>query len=303
MMNAFETMKSDEKNHFSRFALGFWRLNTWGFTTSQLLAFIEKCNELGITIFDHADIYGDYTCETIFGNAMVKQNNLRSKIQLVSKCGIKLVSENRPSHTIHAYDTGLKHIMLSVANSLNALRTDYLDVLLIHRPDPLMHAEETAEAFRQLKSAGKVLHFGVSNFSVSQFNLLQSYLDFPLVTNQVEISVMKLDAFDDGVLDQCQQRRIKPMAWSPLAAGRLFQSIEPNAFRLRETLTEIGKTGGYCMDQIALAWLLHHPSGIVPILGSSNINRIKQAVDSEKISLSRDQWFSIWTASTGIEVP
>jgi len=290
--------------NFSRFSLGLMRLNDWGFTTSQLIRFIEQNLDLGITTMDHADIYGSYTCEENFGKAMAGRHSLRSKMQIVSKCGIKLVSVNRPLHTIHAYDTSKKHILQSAENSLKYLQTDYLDLLLIHRPDPLMNADEIAEAFRQLKADGKVLHFGVSNFSTSQFDLLQSRLDFPLVTNQIEVSVMKLDSMYDGVLEQCQQYRIKPMAWSPMAGGNLFHSSEARAIRLRKALDNIGKaTGGYGMDQIAMAWLLQHPSGIVPVIGSGNIDRIKKAVESEKIRLTGDQWFSILEASTGVEVP
>jgi predicted oxidoreductase len=290
--------------NFSRFALGFWRLNDWNFTSQQLLGFVEKALDLGITTLDHADIYGGYTCETIFGKAMAGQKSLRSKMQIVSKCGIKLVSDNRSSHKIKTYDTSAGHIVQSVENSLKALQTDYLDALLIHRPDPLMDADEIAEAFLQLKNDGKVLEFGVSNFSATQFDLLQSRLDFALVTNQIEVSVLKLDSFYDGVLDQCQQYRIKPMAWSPLAGGNLFRSSEARAIRLCKALDNIGKaTGGYGMDQIAMAWLLQHPSGIVPVIGSGNIDRIKKAVESEKIRLTGDQWFSILEASSGVEVP
>jgi predicted oxidoreductase len=290
--------------NFSRFSLGLMRLNEWNFNTSQLIRFIDQNLALGITTMDHADIYGSYTCEENFGKAIAMEPPLRSRMELVSKCGIKLVSANRPSHTIHAYDMSKKHIIQSAENSLKKMQTDYLDLLLIHRPDPLMDADEIAEAFRQLKAAGKVLYFGVSNFSVSQFELLQSRLDVPLVTNQIEVSVIKPDNFYDGVLDQCQQYRIKPMAWSPLAGGHLFRSAEPRAIRIREALSRIGKiTGGYTMDQIALAWLMKHPAGIVPVLGSGNIDRIQLAVESQKISLTNDQWFEILEASTGVEVP
>jgi predicted oxidoreductase len=285
-------------------AAGFWRLHDWNMSPTQLADFLSQCLDVGITTFDHADIYGLYTCEEMFGHAIAGQSSLRSKMQLVSKCGIKLVSPRRPDHIIKIYDTGKDHILRSVENSLLALQTDYLDVLLIHRPDPLMDAIETAEAFTQLRDSGKVLHFGVSNFSPSQFDLLQSYLDFPLITNQVEISVMKLDAFFDGVLDQCQQCSISPMAWSPLAGGALFHSQEPQAQRLRAALEIIGSEhGNYSIEQVAFAWLLHHPSGIIPVLGTGNIERVKKSAEAEDIRLTREQWFSIWMASTGAELP
>ncbi len=290
--------------NFSTFAVGFWRLHSWGFTTVQLIDFIEKCFELGIKTFDHADIYGDYSCEEIFGKSIAKKPSIRSKMQLVSKCGIKLVSEKRPNHKIKTYDTGSQHIIQSVENSLQMLQTDYLDVLLIHRSDPLMDADEIAEAFYKLGSGGKVRYFGVSNFLSAQFDLLQSRLDFPLITNQVEISVMNFDAFNNGILDQCQQYHIKPMAWSPLAGGQLFSAETAKAIRLRDTLNLIGtKYGSYSPDQVALAWLLQHPSGIVPVLGSGKIDRIEQAIESQMIKLSREDWFTIWTSSTGVEIP
>ena len=295
----------------SRFVLGVWRMAEWGMSSTQILDFIQACLELGITTFDHADIYGDYTCEQLFGDALAKMPSLRSQMQLVTKCGIKLVSKNRPAHTIKHYDTRAVHILASVENSLKQLQTDYIDLLLIHRPDPLMDADEVATAFSQLRQSGKVLHFGVSNFMPRQFNLLVSRLDFPLVTNQIEISVQHLASFEDGTLDQCQQLRISPMAWSPLGGGRLFQGMDEQSVRLREALTSVAnELGGATLDQVALAWLLAHPAKIVPILGTQKIDRIKSAITSlsftnpsEALQLSREQWFAIWSASTGEEVP
>lgn len=289
---------------FSPLALGFWRLNAWGLNGKQLLDFIRQCIENEITTFDHADIYGGYTCEEIFGNAFKGQSSLRVKMQIVTKCGIKLVSARRPQHYIKTYDTGKKHIIHSVENSLKALHTDFLDVLLIHRPDPLMNADETAEAFHMLRDSGKVLNFGVSNFLPQQFDLLQSRLDFPLITNQVEVSVLCLDPFGNGVLEQCQQYRIQPMAWSPLAGGRLFSSNDPRMQRVRAALEKVADDlGDYGIDQIALAWLLNHPSRIVPVLGSGNTDRIKAAAKALEIRLTKEQWYTIFTASTGADLP
>ena len=171
---------------FSRVVLGLWRLNEWQLTPNQRLALLEQCQELGITSIDHADIYGDYQCEQLFGEALAIAPGLRQRIEIVSKCGIMLVSEKRPQHRLKYYDTGRDHIIASVERSLSSLRTDYLDCLLIHRPDPLMQADEIAEAFRLLQQSGKVRHFGVSNFTPAQFDLLASR--FPLVTNQLELS-------------------------------------------------------------------------------------------------------------------
>lgn len=287
----------------SRMSLGVWRMAEWQMSVAERLTFIQSCLELGITTFDHADIYGGYTCEGLFGEALAKEPSLRSQMQLISKCGIKLVTPNRPDHRIKYYDTSAAHILDSVENSLQELRTDYLDLLLIHRPDPFMDADDTAAAFTQLKQAGKVLHFGVSNFLPSQFDLLASRLSFPLITNQVEISVMHLNAFQDGMLDQCQRLRIAPMAWSPLGGGSLFQEDSSQALRLCAAMTSLAQELGQAtIDQIALAWLLSHPASIVPILGTGNLDRLHSAVAAENLRLTREQWFAIWTASTGADV-
>ncbi len=273
-------------------------------TSEDLLDFLHTCLDLGITTIDHADIYGDYTCEGLFGEALQKEPGLRDRLQLISKCGIKLVSSNRSQHQIKHYDTSRAHILTSVNNSLQQLHTDYLDLLLLHRPDPLMDADETAEALMSLIQSGKVRYVGVSNFTPSQYDLLASRLSVPLVTNQIEISVLHLDPFLDGTLDQCQRLRIAPMAWSPLGGGALFQRSEAQAQRIYTSLTKVGQElGGLREDQVALAWLLTHPANIVPILGTGNLDRIQAAVGAIDVKLTREQWFRIWSASTGTDVP
>lgn len=285
---------------FSRTIHGLWRLKDWNKTTAQIQKLTHQCLELGITTFDHADIYGGYTCENLFGAAVAESSILRSDIELVTKCGIKLVSEKSIKH----YDTSAAHIQSSVEKSLKNLRTDYIDLLLIHRPDPMMNAREVAEAFARLRESGKVLHFGVSNFLPCQFELLSSQMDFPLVTNQVEFSVLNMEVQDNGTLDMCQKLGISPMAWSPLGGGRLFKEGTEQIVRVRKALDEIAdEVGGASIDQIALAWILNHPANFVVILGTGNLGRIKKAVEAEKIKLTREQWFKIWTASTGHDVP
>jgi predicted oxidoreductase len=288
----------------SRLVMGLWRVVSWDLGEAELLDLIHACLDLGITTFDLADIYGDYACEEIFGRAVALERGLRQKIAIVTKCGIKLVSARRPGHRLKHYDTSRAHIIDSVENSLRALNTDRVDLLLIHRPDPLMDADEVASAFGELRTSGKVLHFGVSNFSPAQSDLLASRLDFPLVTNQVELSVLKMDPLHDGTVDQCQRLRIAPMAWSPLSGGRLFEADDPQAVRVREALGEVGEELGYAtLDQVALAWLLRHPAGIVPILGSGKVDRIRCAAAAVNLALSRQQWFTIWAASKGQQVP
>jgi predicted oxidoreductase len=288
----------------SRLVQGFWRLTQWEKDTKQVQAMIDFCLEQGITTFDHADIYGEYACERLFGAALADTGIDRSRIQIVTKCGIKLVSRHRPDHRIKSYDTSPAHILTSVDNSLKCLNTEYIDLLLIHRPDPLMDPAEINEAFVALRDRGKVRHFGVSNFLPSQFELLASRLDVPLVTNQVEYSVMHLAAHADGTIDLCQKLAIRPMAWSPLGGGRLFHQDAEPARRLRETLGRIGhELGGVSADQVALAWILRHPVQFVVVLGTGRVARIQKAVEALDVKLSREQWFEIRRASTGCEVP
>lgn len=289
---------------FSRIVAGMMNLSQWHLSTSALQDWVHACLDMGITTFDHADIYGSYTCEAIFGQVLAAEPGLREKMQLVSKCGIQLISPNRPRNVVHHYDTSHPYIIAAVENSLRNLQTDYLDVLLIHRPDPLMDADEVASAFAQLRQAGKVCHFGVSNFTPWQFDLLASRLDFPLVANQIEFSVMHLDPLHDGTLDQCQQRHVIPMAWSPVGGGELFHADIPRAHRLRGRLAEVcEEVGNAEIDQVALAWLLMHPGRVVPVLGTGKLKRLRRAVAALDIHLTRQQWFTIWEASAGREVP
>lgn len=289
---------------FSRLVHGLWRLAEWNKSKKEVAELISVCLGQGITTFDHADIYGDYACERLFGAALADCGIDRSAMQLVTKCGIKLISEHRPLHGVQSYDTGKTHITDSVETSLKNLGTEYVDLLLIHRPDPLMDPEEVNEAFVSLRDAGKVRHFGVSNFLPCQFEMLAAHLDVPLVTNQLEYSVMQFGAQADGSIDLCQRLSLCPMAWSPLGGGRLFHEDSAQAKRLREVLGYVGrKVGGASLDQVALAWVLRHPAQFLPVLGTGKASRIQKAVAALDLTLSREQWFRIWRASTGHEVP
>lgn len=290
-----------EGPEFSRVVLGLWRLADWAMTVQQRLSLVEQAVELGVTTTDHADIYGGYRCEGLFGEALALAPHLRQKLEIVSKCGIRLVSGNRPSHRLKHYDTGRAHIIASAENSLAELRTDYLDLLLLHRPDPLMDADEVAEAFESLRRDGKVRHFGVSNFTPAQFDLLASRV--PLVTNQVELSVMHMAPLHDGTLDQCQRLRIAPMIWSALGGGRLFSEEHPRTVSLRAVLEEIAAAHGVTATTIAYAWILRHPSHPMVLTGSQRLAAIREAVAATALPLSREQWFAIWTASAGTDVP
>ncbi|MCA1031558.1 aldo/keto reductase family oxidoreductase [Bacillus timonensis] len=299
-----ERINVAEDLSLSRIIHGHWRLADWKLTNEQTLALVERCIEAGITTFDHADIYGNYTCEALLGDALALKPGLREKMEIVTKCGIKLVSSNRPDHKLKQYDTSKQHIVHSVEQSLRNFRTDYIDLLLIHRPDHFMDPVEVANAFNQLKAEGKVRHFGVSNFKRSQIKMLQSYLDFPLVTNQIELSAYHLENFEDGTVDLCQELRMAPMAWSPLAGGAIFSQENEKASRLRATLEKVaGELSANGIDEVLYAWLLAHPAKIMPIVGSGKMERIQSAINALSISLSNEQWFEILQSSMGYEVP
>lgn len=288
----------------SQLVYGFWRAAEWGYSTKESTELVKYCIDLGVTTFDHADIYGDYTCEGIFGQVLKAEPSLRDQMEIVTKCGIKLISPNRPDHHIKSYDTSFEHIIWSAENSLKELATDHIDLLLIHRPDPFINPEEVARAFDQLKAQGKVLNFGVSNFTVQQFKTLSSYLSMPLVTNQVEISTSCTDAFADGNIDFFQEMRLHPMAWSPLGGGSIFSSEEPKEKRLREKLQQVAnEIGAESIDQVILAWLLAHPVGILPVLGTGKLDRIERSVAALDLKITRNQWFDILQTSWGHEVP
>lgn len=299
-----DRIKITENLTFSNVVHGWWRAEKWGNTSEENLKLIEQCIELGITTFDHADIYSGGICEELFGKALALKPQLREKIEIVTKCGIKFIHPNMPKNDGHYYDTSYEHIMYTVNKSLKALQTEYVDLLLIHRPDVFMNPEDVKRAFGELKNSGKVKSFGVSNFTPSQFEMLQSYLDFPLVTNQLELSVSCYDNFENGAIENALKHRIKPMAWSPLGGGSLFKSKEEKHERLRKALEKIREEkGAKTISEIAYAWLCNHPSGIIPIAGSKEITRIEEAVNGSVISLTRKQWFEILDANRGFEVP
>ncbi len=285
---------------FSRLIMGYWRLMEWQLSPAALLDLMKYHLDLGVTTIDHADIYGGYQCEEAFGHALRLEPSLRSRMEIVTKCGIALTA--KPEHALNHYNTGKDHIIASAEASLRKLGTDHLDLLLIHRPDPLMNAEEVADAFITLKQAGKIKHAGVSNFTARQFELLQSRLPFPLVTNQLEISPLHQEGTLDGTLDQCQQLGIKPMAWSCLGGGRLFS--DDACAPLRAELEQIRQeVGAQTIEQVVYAWVMMLPSQPLPLIGSGKRERIAAAVATESIVLNRQQWFRIRKAALGYDVP
>ena len=270
---------------------GIWDAN---FTTAQYEAMIDKSMSLGMSTFDHADIYGDHTTEAEFGAALKLHPEWRSQIELVTKCGIIRVCDQKPEHYIKAYDFTKSHILQSADDSLRNLQTDYLDVMLLHRPDLLMDPNEVAEAFELLYTSGKVRSFGVSNFTPSQVKLLQSTV--PVGVHQLEVSLKDVSAFDDGRLDQCTLDGIVPMAWSPLGGGTLPKGVST-------ALDTLASEFEVTPQAIALAWLLQHPSGILPVVGTTKAENLEAAHLALNIKLDRQQWYTIYQAATGITRP
>lgn len=284
----------------SRIVAGMWRMTEWGMSAEQRVAFIERCLALGVTSFDHADIYGDYGVESLFGEALRLQPSLRSRMEIISKCGIKLVSPQRAQHGIQHYDTSAAHITASVDNSLRQLGTDYLDLLLIHRPDPLMDFDEVAQTFDGLRQAGKVRHFGVSNFSRHQFEALDKRIT--LATNQVEFSPLHTAPLFDETFDGLQDAGVAPMIWSPLAGGRLFSTGEGQADHLRLVIKTIADDLGQPFASVVFAWIMQLPCRPIPLTGSGRIEAIEVAVAGTQFTLSRPDWFTILRAARGHDV-
>ncbi len=268
-------------------------------------AALHAAVEAGYTVFDHADIYARGECERLFGDVLRETPGLRERLVIVSKCGIRF-ADDPATDDPQRYDFSKAHIVASVDGSLSRLGIEQLDALLLHRPDYLMNASEVAEAFDALSSAGKVAHFGVSNFSPSQVDLLRSATDKPLVANQVEINLHRIAAFEDGTLDQCQRLGITPQSWSPLA-GSVFEAVgntfrEADNVRIRAELTRQADRYDVDPSLIPLAWLLKHPAGIAPIIGSTTPKRIADAVTALYIDYSREDWYRLLEARNGHRV-
>lgn len=289
---------------FSPLVIGAMRLGSWGVNMSfkELEMFVDGCLELGISDFDHADIYGHYTEESNFGKLLNKRKDLKSRIEITTKCGIKIKADNRPDHTIKSYDASYDHIIKSAEQSLLNLDVDCIKLLLIHRPDYLLNPEEVAEAFDRLRQAGKVEFFGVSNFSTSQFDLLNSFI--PLTNHQIEVSITHLDPFGNGQLDQCLKNGVVPTAWSPLGGGQLFGAPnDEKTQKIQSVIQRLGEKYDTQPDELLYAWLAKHPAGIVPVTGTSKISRIKNALKGVQLEISHEDWYRLTEASLGQEVP
>lgn len=283
----------------SRIVYGMWRLaDDRDVTASNIIAKVEACLEQGITTMDHADIYGGYTVEGLFGEAL-KGTDLRDKIEIVTKCGIVAPVGDYGSARLKHYDTSAQHIQASVERSLRLLATDWVDLLLIHRPDPFMDFDETGRALDEVVASGKVKAVGVSNFRPWDVETLQSRMNTRLVVNQIELSLLAREPFTNGDLSAMTKHRLHAMAWSPLGGGRLFA----NQGKLGETLDRIADLNEVDRTAVAVAWLLAHPARILPVMGTNNIARIRQISDALKVTLSREDWFELYSAAEGKDVP
>lgn len=275
------------------------RWGIWGANHSvkEIQKLIDVCVEENITSFDHADIYGGHTTEELFGNAWKEMNLKREKVQFISKCGIVMNSDKKPS-ALKYYNYNKDYILNCVDESLSNLKTDYLDTLLLHRPSPLMNPEVIAEAFTVLKDVGKVREFGVSNFSVSQFELINQYV--PLVTNQIEISVNEISSFEDGILDQLMSKGLRPTAWSVM--GSYFSDQSDENIRIKKVIVELCDKYNAEENQILLAFILKHPSKIIPVIGTSKAETIRTLSQTLQIDLDLEDWFLILESIRGKEV-
>ncbi|MBE9489366.1 MAG: aldo/keto reductase [Bacteroidetes bacterium] len=285
---------------YSKIIAGAMTWGCWGkqLNTEEMTRLIYNFIENDITTFDHADIYGDYSTETEFGNALAKCDIKRSDIQIISKCGIQYLGSSRTNKIKH-YNYSKDYIIWSVEKSLKHFKTDYLDAILLHRPSPLMHPYEIMEAIAKLAQEGKIKDFGVSNFTPSQVELISSQV--PITINQIEFSITNHNAMYDGVLDQMIVKNIIPMAWSPL--GNVFKESTKITKRIHVQLEALQTKYNATKDQLLLAWILNHPAGIHPVIGTTNQDRIKNAHNALGINLEIEDWFFILKACQGHKVP
>ncbi len=272
----------------------FWRAleDPDGISYKTVQAKLHACLDLGITTFDHADIYGNYQIESLFGKAIKESKIKREDIVLSTKCGINILDASRPEYRTRFYDSSPEHINKSIERSLQNLGTDYIDILLLHHPDPLMDADETASALTTLVRRGIVKHVGVANFTVHQHQLLQSRLSIPIITNHLELNLLNVKSITDGTIDFIKQQYSRPLAWSPLAGGRLEDINDESTFNIRSTLKRIANNYGINEEQLAIAWLLK--LGALPIVGTNSITRIKNATTAVDVNLDKQDWYEIY---------
>lgn len=286
----------------SKIVLGLWRLED--LPGDKIASVINYAVDQGIDTIDQADIYGGYESQKFFGRAIQADKSLRNKIKIVTKAGIILPGSEFSKSGIGFYDTSESHILKSVDRSLKDMCIESIDLLLIHRPDLLCNPQELDQVFMKLKKSGKVKNFGVSNYTPSQFDMLQSRLETKLITNQVEFSVLNVNSLYDGTFDSCLKHQINPMIWSPLGGGALFTEKSEKVNQITQVLNDIGEEhGGVGIDEIALAWILKHPAKPKVVIGTFKPERISTAVNASKINLTQEQWYRILIKAQGYAMP
>ena len=292
-----KTYLSDAGPKVSPAIYGFYRWNEQDISLSKMEGIVDLCLELGINTFDHADIYGGYQCEEMFGEIIRGKRIKREDIVLFTKCGLVIPHPSQPDVRVRYYDTSKDHITKSIENSLRRLRTDYIDIFLLNQLDPLSDLEETAITLQKLRDSGKVKNIGVVNFSVFQHQLLSSYLRIPIVTNHIELNLLNTSAFDNGQIDYIKQKYMRPLATAPLAEGQIANSIEKRPLLIRRKLEELSPKYNANIESIAVAWVVK--LGALPLIGTTNEQRIRNIAAAFAIDLDKQDWYELYDASRG----
>ncbi len=289
---------------FSRMAYGTWRVLDTQPTAQEINRRLNVCLELGITTVDTAEIYGLYEVEKALGEALALTPGLRDKLEIVTKAGIYVPCKYHPDRRTAHYNATGERLIKSLDKSLRWLSTDHIDLFLVHRPDWLTRADDTAAGLNRLLAEGKIRAAGVSNYSASQFDLLNARMAQPLVTNQIEFNLFHVEPMTDGTLHQCERLGVPPMAWSPLAGGRMFDPENRAAKGLAAVAAELSERyAGATLEQLAYAWIMAHPSRPLPVIGTNRTERIRSAAQAEAITLAREDWYALWEAAQGRKVP
>jgi predicted oxidoreductase len=273
-------------------------------TAQEINRRLHACVELGITTIDTAEIYGGYEVEKALGEALALSPGLRDTLEIVTKAGIYVPNAYHPERRTAHYNATGPRLVKSLEKSLRWLGTDHVDLFLVHRPDWLTRADDTAAGLNALVRDGKIRTAGVSNYTASQYDLLDALMEQPLATNQIEFHLLHMDPILDGTLHQCEKRGVLPMAWSPLAGGRLFDASNPAAQRLAAAAASMApRYGGATLEQLAYAWILAHPSRPVVVIGTNKLERIASAAQADAIVLEREDWYALWEAAQGCQIP
>lgn len=293
-----------EGPEFSRMVYGTWRLLSTQPTAQDINRRLHACLELGITTIDTAEIYGVYEVEKVLGEALALSPGLRDKLEIVTKAGIYIPCKYHPERQTAHYNATGARLVKSLEKSLRWLGTDHVELFLVHRPDWLARADDTAAGLNQLLREGKIHSAGVSNYNVAQFDLLNALVERPLATNQLEFHLLRMDPILDGTFHQCEKAGVSPMAWSPLAGGRLFDPQNEAGQRLATAAAKMApRYGGATLEQLAYAWIMAHPSRPLPVIGTNKIERLQSAAVADAIDLGREDWYALWEAAQGRRIP